>query len=85
MEYKNDKGEFIAFINAGLDTKENKDINVCLDRVTKPVKEKFLNDRAELYKNDVNNDSELMEAFKKLAFICNETEQGCCKCQRKCQ
>ncbi len=80
MEYKNDKGEFIAFINAGLDNKENKDINVCLDRVTKPVKEEFLNDRAELYKDDVNNDSELMEAFKKLAFICNENEQGCCKC-----
>lgn len=83
MEYKNDKGEFIAFINAGLDNKENKDINVCLDRVTKPVKEEFLNDRAELYKDDVNNDSELMEAFKKLAFICNENEQGCCKCPVK--
>ena len=80
MEYKNDKGEFIAFINAGLDNKENKDINVCLDRVAKPSKEEFLNDRAELYKDDVNNDSELMEAFQKLAFICNENEQGCCKC-----
>ena len=80
MEYKNDKGEFIAFIKAGLDNKENKDIDVCLERVTKPVKEQFLNDRAELYKADVNNDPELMEAFRILDFICNEKEQGCCKC-----
>jgi len=80
MEYKNDKGEFISFIKAGLDDKENNHIGVCLKRVTKPVTEKFLNDRAYLYKTDVDNDSELMEAFRKLAFICNEKEQECYKC-----
>lgn len=80
MEYKNDKGEFISFIKAGLDDKENNHMGVCLKRVTKPVTEKFLNDRADLYKTDVNNDSELMKAFRKLAFICNEKEQECNKC-----
>lgn len=80
MEYKNDKGEFISFIKAGLDDKENSHVDVCLKRVTKPVTEKFLNDRADLYKTDVDNDSELMEAFRRLAFICNEKEQECYKC-----
>ena len=80
MEYKNDKGEFISFIKAGLDDKEDNHVDVCLERVTKPVTEKFLNDRADLYKTDVNNDSELMEAFRRLAFICNEKEQECYKC-----
>ena len=80
MEYKNDKGEFISFIKAGLDDKENNHMGICLKRVTKPVTEKFLNDRADLYKTDVNNDSELMKAFRKLAFICNEKEQECNKC-----
>ena len=80
MEYKNDKGEFISFIKAGLGDKENNHGDVCLKRVTKPVTEKFLNDRADLYKTDVDNDSELMEAFRRLAFICNEKEQECYKC-----
>ncbi len=80
MEYKNDKGEFISFIKAGLDDKENNHVDVCMERVTKPVTEKFLNDRADLYKTDVDNDSELMEAFRRLAFICNEKEQDCYKC-----
>lgn len=80
MEYKNDKGEFISFIKAGLDDKENNHVDVCLGRVTKSVTEKFLNDRANLYKTDVDNDSELMEAFRRLAFICNEKEQECYKC-----
>ena len=71
MEYKNDKGEFIAFVKAGLGNEEHKDIDVCLKRVTKAVKENFLNDRAKLYKTDVNNDPELMGAFRRLAFICN--------------
>ena len=61
MEYKNDKGEFISFIKAGLGDKENNHVDVCLKRVTKPVTEKFLNDRANLYKTDVDNDSELIE------------------------
>ena len=56
MEYKNDKGEFISFIKAGLGDKENNNVDVCLKRVTKPVTEKFLNDRADLYKTDVDND-----------------------------
>ena len=80
MEYKNDKGEFIAFVKAGLGNEEHKDIDVCLKRVTKAVKENFLNDRAKLYKTDVNNDPELMGAFRRLAFICNEKEQECYKC-----
>ena len=80
MEYKNDKGEFISFIKAGLGDKENNHVDVCLKRVTKPVTEKFLNDRADLYKTDVDNDSELMEAFRRLAFTCNEKEQECYKC-----
>lgn len=80
MEYKNDKGEFIAFIKAGLNDKENNHIDVCLKRVTKPVTEKFLNDRADLYKTDVDNDPELMQAFRRLAFICNEKEKECYKC-----
>ena len=42
MEYKNDKGEFISFIKAGLDDEKNNHVDVCLKRVTKPVTEKGL-------------------------------------------
>lgn len=35
MEYKNDKSEFIAFINAGLEDEGQGSIESCLARVTK--------------------------------------------------
>lgn len=80
MEYKNDKSEFIAFIEAGLDDEEHKSIDICLARVTKAVNEDFLEARAELYRTDVKNDSGLLEAFRRLSVICNEKEQNCSKC-----
>lgn len=80
MEYKNDKSEFIAFVEAGLNDEENTSINICLDRVTKAVNEDFLEARAELYRTDVKIDNELMEAFRRLSVICNEKEQNCSKC-----
>ena len=80
MEYKNDKSEFVAFVEAGLSGEEKKSINICLERVTKAVNENFLETRAELYRTDVKNDNELMKAFRRLSVICNETEQSCPKC-----
>ena len=80
MEYKNDKSEFVAFVEAGLSGEEKKSINICLERVTKAVNENFLETRAELYRTDVKNDNELMKAFRRLSVICNETEQNCPKC-----
>lgn len=80
MEYKNDKSEFIAFIEAGLSNKKRSSIEVCLERITKVVDEDFLAARAEQYRTDIENDSEFGEALKKLAVICNEKEQNCMKC-----
>ena len=80
MEYKNDKSEFIAFVDAGLGDKKGASIDTCLERVTKAVDEKFLAARAEQYREDVKSDSELKEAFRKLAVICNEKQQNCAKC-----
>lgn len=80
MEYKNDKSEFIAFIEAGLGDEERKSVNICLERVTKAVNEDFLETRAELYKTDVKSDNELMKAFRRLAVICNEKDQNCARC-----
>ena len=57
MEYKNDKCEFTAFVKAGLDSKEQENIEICIERVTKTVKEDFLNARARLYKDEVKNDA----------------------------
>ena len=48
MEYKNDKCEFTAFVKAGLDSKEQENIEICIERVTKTVKEDFLNARKQL-------------------------------------
>ena len=64
MEYKNDKCEFTAFVKAGLDSKEQENIEICIERVTKTVKEDFLNARARLYKDEVKNDAEVMTAFR---------------------
>lgn len=80
MEYKNDKSEFIAFAEAGLGDEKRASIDVCLERVTKAVDEKFLTARAEQYRTDAKSDNELKEAFGKLAVICNEKEQDCAKC-----
>lgn len=80
MEYKNDKGEFIAFIEAGLGHEKDDSIEVCLARVTKDVDEEFLRARGELYQEDIQSDNELKEAFRRLALICNETEQHCANC-----
>lgn len=80
MEYVNDKNEFIAFAEAGLDSEKRKDIDLCVNRVTKNVNEIFLNARAELYRRDVESDKELKKAFMKLSVICNDTEQNCTRC-----
>lgn len=80
MEYKNDKSEFIAFVEAGLGDEKSSSMNICLERVTKDINEEFLKERAELYVTDVQNDNALMEAFKRLSVICNEVEQSCMKC-----
>ncbi len=80
MEYKNDKSEFIAFAKAGLGDAEKTPVNVCLERVAKEVKEDFLAKRAALYRTDIKKDHELMEAFRRVAVICNEKEQDCAKC-----
>lgn len=80
MEYKNDKGEFIAFIEAGLGREKDDSIEVCLARVTKDVDEEFLRARGELYQEDIQSDDELKEVFRRLALICNETEQQCANC-----
>ena len=80
MEYKNDKCEFTAFVKAGLDSKEQENIEICIERVTKTVKEDFLNARARLYKDEVKNDAEVMTAFRRLSVICNENVQQCYEC-----
>lgn len=80
MEYKNDKSEFIAFVEAGLGDKKRASIDICLERVTKAVDEEFLTARAKKYRTDVKSDNELKGAFGKLAAICNEKEQNCAKC-----
>lgn len=80
MEYKNDKSEFIAFVESGLGDEKSEFTDVCLARVTKDINEDFLNARGNLYKNDIQNDSELKEAFCRLAIICNEVEQSCANC-----
>ena len=80
MEYKNDKSEFMAFVEAGLDNNKSASIDICLERVTKAVDEEFLVARAEQYKTDVKTDKEFKETFKKLAVICNKKEQNCIKC-----
>lgn len=80
MEYKNDKDEFIAFVEAGTGDEKYKAIDVCFERVTKDINEDFLKARAEVYREEVKTDNDLKEAFMKLSVMCNETEQNCAKC-----
>lgn len=80
MEYRDDKGEFIAFAQAGTEDGKQTSVDVCLARVTKEVDEAFLEARAELYQTDIKTDSALMGAFERLSVICNETQQRCEKC-----
>lgn len=80
MEYKDDKGEFIAFAEAGSGDEKNTSVDVCLERVTKEMDEEFLRERAEWYRTEIKSDSELKGAFEKLSVICNGEEQRCAEC-----
>ncbi|MCM1086659.1 MAG: DNA cytosine methyltransferase [Muribaculaceae bacterium] len=80
MEYKNDKNEFIAFAQAGLDSIKGNDAGVCISRVTRDVNELFLKDRAALYRREIKTDDDLQEAFMKLSVICNNERQNCVDC-----
>lgn len=80
MNYKNDKTEFIAFVQAGVDSGRSKDANTCLKRVTRKVDEDFLKQRAAFYLEEVQKDEELLDAFTKLSAICNTKRQECSIC-----
>ena len=80
MNYKIDKKEFEAFAVFGIELKNNDNIDLCVQRVTKKTGENFLDDRAEFYKKELQYDSEFKNAFKNLATICNNESQKCSSC-----
>lgn len=80
MDYKSDKDEFIAFVQAGTDGRMCKQTDVCLGRVTKDMEEAFLRARADFYQKEVLSDGALREAFMRLSVFCNNTQQNCAIC-----
>ncbi len=80
MNYRDDKSEFIAFVQAGVGEGPVKDEETCINRVTKETEEPFLNERAAFYLEELEKDRALKEAFAKLSTLCNAGGQECAVC-----
>lgn len=78
MKFNNDKTELISFINAALsDCKTENDSSLCLKRMTKSIKEQFLDERGNYYNEEKKTDLDLGKAFSMLASICNDKVKRC--------
>lgn len=81
MNFKNDKEELISFIGASITSVENKNnYSTCIKRITKPVNEKFLDERGKYYVKEEKVDIALSHAFSVLASICNDKHKKCGIC-----
>ncbi|MCM1122199.1 MAG: DNA cytosine methyltransferase [Eubacterium sp.] len=80
MDYSNDKTEFMAFVQAGVENGVCTDADICMARVTRNVDEQFLRERADFYLREAQTDSEFRAVFAKLSAICNKADQKCNIC-----
>ena len=80
MEFKNDKSEIAAFINASLDVQNKQNAGKCIERLTKDLDEEYLRERGKYIASELITDTSLKEAIEVLAGICNESVQKCEEC-----
>lgn len=74
-----DVSEVISFINASGLQETNDSAEKCIDLLTEPIDELFLQDRAATIRSSVGN-TDFDRALNKLASICNTKEQKCQEC-----
>lgn len=81
INYKIDKEEIIAFINAGINDKKNVECStLCKKRIMEYTGEEFLDNRAKYLEDETKKDERLEKAWEKLTYICNEGIQMCDQC-----
>lgn len=80
MNFKNDKIEFISFVESSKYTDQKRISDICVSRVTKQIGETFLDERGSFYADEIKTDGEMKKAFESLVSICNEDEQACNIC-----
>lgn len=80
MNYKEDIREILDFINCSLMTNQCYSSDVCIKRITCIAGEKYLDDRGEYIREQVNVSEEFREAITKLSGICNSELKKCNMC-----
>ncbi len=83
MNYQNDIDEIISFIECGI-AKESDNYKDALGRLTQPISEEFLQNRANEILKQVPDNSELVKALKKLASVCDEKNCDACVVRKYC-
>lgn len=71
MNYQNDINEIVTFINEVL-PENTTDYKKCVERFTAPINETFLQERADAISKAISTDTEVQEAFARLASCCQE-------------
>ena len=80
MKFKKDKSEIIEFINALFNDDAKQKADLCIERLTKDIDDKYLNDRGQYIASEYIKDNILKGAVEKLAGICNEKVKKCENC-----
>lgn len=72
--------EIQQFIKAFQLTGKAENTEICINRLTTPIDEPFLTERAEEIKASYSSDAETKKCLEQLASICNETDKKCTEC-----
>lgn len=72
--------EMLQFIRAFQLPGAESDAKICIDRVTAPIDEEFLMQRASEVLQSVAQDKRTVEGFRNLATICNGNKRLCSQC-----
>jgi len=83
MDFKNDIEEIISFINCS-ELGSNEDYTSTLKKFTGKVNEKYLIDRAMFITKEIEENDDLLAAFKKLSSICDDDHCNECVVRKYC-
>ena len=75
--------EIMQFIEAFCIPGNSPNTNICMNRLTAPINEDFLMNRASEIKQAYSSDEDTRRCFEKLAYICNEKVKKCKECPVK--
>ena len=83
MNYKNDINEIIAIINCLYERKKDS-YEDTLRKFTCDISEEYLEERAKYIRSEIELNSNLKDAFRKLEYVCSDKKCGTCPVKNYC-